>query len=111
MYIEKSLMLQISFPNTTNAKILTTRHGHVLLHIIGEEDGHICGLPNDCICPVQHTIEISTENSINDFLNKGYQRIFSYSDDDMTVHFITNSVSTDASCRYTLRLVCYATKW
>ncbi|KAJ8930053.1 hypothetical protein NQ314_017218, partial [Rhamnusium bicolor] len=97
MYIEKSNTLQISVANTINANVITSK-GYVLIHVTGEESGEYCGLPNTCKCPVQYAIEISPEYSVATFPNKSPQRTFSYSGDNMIIHFLTNSVSTDSNC-------------
>lgn len=99
MYIEKTEDLQLSFPNISNARILETPNA-VLLHIENEDDGRLCGLPESCACPVQQTVQISSERSINMFFNKGVQRIYSYYNDKMMIHLICNSVSTDSYCRF-----------
>lgn len=98
MYLENSNSLQITLPNTVSGSTITS-NGYVLLHINGHESGTHCGLPSNCSCPVQYTIEISPQNSINKFPHKGFQRIFSYDDDSMTVNFMTNSVSRSSTCR------------
>ncbi|XP_044765962.1 uncharacterized protein LOC123322163 [Coccinella septempunctata] len=98
MYIEKSNVIQLSFDNAMDAQVFRLKD-YVLIHIIGEEDGSLCEMPKGCKCPVQHTIQISPENSINSFFSKGSQRVYSYDDKRMTAHLITNSVSTDATCR------------
>lgn len=99
MYIEKTSSLQFSFPNISNARIVETQNA-VLLHIENVEDGRVCDLPESCVCPVQQTVQISAEHSINTFLNKGVQRIYSYYEDRMIIHLITNSKSTDSYCRF-----------
>lgn len=98
MYLEKSDSFQVSIPNTIRASTVTSKE-YVLIHIIGENNGDYCSLPSECKCPIQHTIGISPEKSVNDFPNKGSQRIFSYDDTSMIVHFITNSVSRSSQCR------------
>ncbi|CAG9816474.1 unnamed protein product [Phaedon cochleariae] len=98
MYLEKSDDLQISVPDTLSASVVTSK-GYVLLHVTGKEpSGEYCGLPRYCECPLQYALEISPERSITAFPDKGSQRIFSYDDEKMIVHFITNSVSTSANC-------------
>jgi hypothetical protein len=99
MYLEKSADLQISVPNTISAQIVKTRDD-VLVHIEGEEGGKFCGLPMMCKCPVQQTMQISSEHSVNTFINKQSQRIYSYYDDDIIINFISHSISTDSYCRY-----------
>lgn len=99
MYIEKTEDLQLSFPNISNARIIETPNA-VLLHIENEEDGRLCGLSESCTCPIQQTVQISSERSINMFLNKGVQRIYSYYNDNMIIHLICNSISTDSYCRF-----------
>lgn len=99
MYIEKSNVIQLSLENVLDAQVIRLKD-YVLIHIIGEEDGPLCDMPKGCKCPVQHTIQISPENSINSFFSKGQQRVYIYDDRIMTVHLITNSISTDSTCRY-----------
>lgn len=98
MYIEKTQALQISVPNTISANTMES-NGYVLIHVNGEESGETCGLLESCKCPVQYTIEVSPEHSVAIFPNKGTQRIFTYEDDGMIIHFLTNSFSTDSKCR------------
>ncbi|XP_045481889.1 uncharacterized protein LOC123686020 [Harmonia axyridis] len=98
MYIEKSNVIQVPFVNAYDAQVMRLKD-YVLIHIIGEEEGSMCELPKECKCPVQYTIQISPQNSINTFFSKGSQRVYSYDDKVMTAHLITNSVSTDSICR------------
>ncbi|KAG5899454.1 hypothetical protein JTB14_015307 [Gonioctena quinquepunctata] len=97
MYLEKSDELQISVRNTVSASTVVSK-GFVLIHVTGHESGEYCGLPDNCQCPQQFTMEISPENSVTTFPNKGYQRIFSYDDERMIVYLTTNSVSTSSNC-------------
>ncbi|RZC34014.1 uncharacterized protein BDFB_000847 [Asbolus verrucosus] len=98
LYLEKSSDLQISVPNTIGAQIVETKDD-ILIHIESEEDGHFCGLPKTCKCPTQQTMQISSEHSISAFINKAAQRIYSYADDDIIVHLISNTISTSSFCR------------
>ncbi|KAL3289954.1 hypothetical protein HHI36_023337 [Cryptolaemus montrouzieri] len=98
MYLERSNVVQLSFPNTIDAQVFRLKD-YILIHIIGEQEGNLCGLPEKCKCPVQYTIQISPELSINSFVSKSSQRIYSYDDGFMTIHLVTDTVSTDATCR------------
>ncbi|KAK9890079.1 hypothetical protein WA026_008891 [Henosepilachna vigintioctopunctata] len=98
LYIEKSQTLQLSFQNSKDARVLRVKD-NVLIHVTGEEKGDVCALPKNCPCPVQHTIQISPHNSINSFANKGTQRVYSFDDKLMTVHLMTDSISTSVNCR------------
>lgn len=98
LYLEKSANLQIFVPNTVSAQVIETKND-VLIHIGGEESGEFCNLPSTCKCPIQQTMQISQENSVNMFLNKGPQRIYTYYGKSVIMHLITNSVSTDSYCR------------
>ncbi|XP_030756290.1 uncharacterized protein LOC115882382 [Sitophilus oryzae] len=98
MYIEKSDDLQIKIKNTIDARV-TVIEDYALIHIVSEEVGDTCFLPKSCKCPVQYTIEISPQNSVSHFLNKQQQRVYSYDDGTITIHFTTTSISTDSHCR------------
>ncbi|KAJ8938300.1 hypothetical protein NQ318_020359 [Aromia moschata] len=98
MYLEKSDVLQISVSNAISARAVTIK-GYALIHVTGVESGEYCGLPSSCKCPVQYSIEVSPEHSIAVYPNKGFQRIFTYDDENMIIHFITNSVSSESTCR------------
>ncbi|XP_044256902.1 uncharacterized protein LOC123006464 [Tribolium madens] len=97
MYLEKSKDLQISLPNVIGAEVVKTKND-VLIHIESEEEGSSCGLPPTCKCPLQQTMQVSSKHSVNMFLNKATQRIYSHYDENIVVHFITHSISTDSYC-------------
>ncbi|XP_063929204.1 uncharacterized protein LOC135141748 [Zophobas morio] len=98
IYLEKSTELQIPLPNVINARLAETKN-EILIHLESEEIGSFCGLPQTCKCPVQQTMQIASERSINIFMNKATQRIYSYFNDDIIIHVITHSVSTSSYCR------------
>lgn len=98
MYLEESKDLQIPAKSAIDATILKTKD-YVHLQLTGEDSGEHCGLPKACKCPFQNTIIVSPELSVSKLAEKGSQRIFSYDDQLMTIHFITNSVSMSPDCR------------
>ncbi|EFA11168.2 hypothetical protein TcasGA2_TC004775 [Tribolium castaneum] len=97
MYLEKSKDLDISLPNVIGAEVVETKND-LLIHIESAEEGPSCGLPPTCKCPTQQTMQVSSKHSVNMFLNKATQRIYSHYDEDIVVHFITHSISTDSYC-------------
>ncbi|XP_060516237.1 uncharacterized protein LOC132695789 [Cylas formicarius] len=98
MYIERTNDIQVSIPNAIDARI-TQIKDYVLIHILSEESQEECNLPIDCQCTVQHIVEITPNKTLKYFLNKDRQRIYSYDEDNMTIHLITNSTSTDSHCK------------
>lgn len=99
LYLEKTLDLEIQSTNIVGAEVVETKDD-ILIHLESEEDGYSCGLPPTCKCPLQQTMQVSSEHSVNMFLNKATQRIYSHYDESIIVHFITHSISTDSYCRY-----------
>lgn len=98
MYIDRSQDLQIALFNTVNADVMDMGVD-VLIHVDSETSGYHCGLPSDCICNVQHTIHVTSQNSANEFVANVHQRVFSYKGEGITVHLFTNSVSSSSRCR------------
>lgn len=97
--MEKSSELQIPIQNVVNAYAVEAK-GNVLLHITLQKPGSECSLPNTCNCLMQEIIQITTEQSISTIAESGMQRIFSFEDEEMTIHLFTNSISTSEDCRY-----------
>ncbi|KAL1493109.1 hypothetical protein ABEB36_011235 [Hypothenemus hampei] len=98
LYIENSQDLQISTGYSVNAKVIKIKD-HTLIHIISEESHINCNLPKGCMCLSQDSINISPDLSVSSFAEKALQRTFSYDNDDITLHFITNSTTTSSYCR------------
>ncbi|VEN58436.1 unnamed protein product [Callosobruchus maculatus] len=98
MYLEKSKNLQIQVPNSMDTTAVQLKD-YVLLHVTGEEPGPRCSLAESCRCPVHQTLEISPQRTVTDMPTKGVMRVFSYDDDTMIIHFISNSVSYNSTCR------------
>lgn len=98
IYIDRSEDLQISLPNSVNARAVVTGVD-ILIHVDSEISGDHCGLPSDCTCNVQHTVHVTPENSANIFLADVQERVFSYSGEGTIVHLFTNSISRNSHCR------------
>lgn len=98
MYLDESKDLQLP-PNTALTAKTLNSNNYVHIHLTGEETGDRCGLPQSCKCPSQNTLVVSPELSVSHLAEKGSQRIFSYDDNYMTIHFTTNSVSMSSNCR------------
>lgn len=98
IYLEESNDLEIPAKTAVSATTLKTRD-YVHIYLIEEESGEHCGLPSNCKCPFQNTVIVSPELSVTKLSERGSQRIFSYDDEHMTVHFLTNSISVSPNCR------------
>lgn len=98
MYIDRSQDLQISLSNAVNAYVVNTGVD-VLIHVDSEVSGNHCGLLQECICNVQHTIHVTSQKSANQFVTNVNQRVFSYNGEGITAHLFTNSISMNSHCR------------
>ncbi|XP_017785532.1 PREDICTED: uncharacterized protein LOC108568764 [Nicrophorus vespilloides] len=98
LYLERSDKLQIDLANAVDAQPLKNEDS-VMMHIKSEEPGNKCGLPEACLCSGQHTMQITPGYSKNVIENKYGQRVFSYRNEVIFVHVMTNSVSSGEDCR------------
>lgn len=98
LYLEKWLDIDLTIPNVENAYTVPDRD-HVLFHLLGKITGDHCGLPTSCHCPLQLAFNISPHLSIHVISDPKSQRVFSYSDGQIDVQVVTNSISSSQTCR------------
>ncbi|KAF5303213.1 hypothetical protein FQR65_LT08293 [Abscondita terminalis] len=98
LYLEKSNELQIYTTNVSYAYAYFHKDT-VMLYIIQHSPGNECGLDAICSCPLQQILQITNEKSIQTIAQSNDHRVFSYEGDDISVHLVTNSISTSELCR------------
>lgn len=104
LYIDYLHAFDISLKNIINTQVIDI-NGETMMHIISEETNTHCNLPPSCKCPVQHTLQITSEYSISAIENKESQRVYSYNDKQISIYVITNSISSSEVCRYMLNSI------
>ncbi|XP_066158230.1 reticulocyte-binding protein homolog 2a [Euwallacea fornicatus] len=98
MYIQNSEYQRLGTYNATDAREAMSKDSFTK-DIISEESHEKCNLPHGCKCSVQYSYVITPQLSIISVLKKSHQRVFSYENGFMSVHFSTNSISTSSKCR------------
>lgn len=98
LYIDNLSSYDLSFTNVLTTQTSYTK-SEIMMSIIGEEQSDFCSLPTYCTCPIQRTLQITPEYSINPFANKGTERVYSYNEEQDSIYVITNSISSSEFCR------------
>lgn len=98
LYIEKIYSLGISVPNSMNAHVIQIEN-NTQLNIVGQKMGSECGLPSECFCPAQYSLQISPYFSYEIILSGESQRVFGFYKDGFSANLVTKSISKSHTCR------------
>lgn len=92
-YIENWRESYIELPNPIKTTSFYSK-GHAIVNVLSSVNGHYCGFPKECVCFIQDALEITPSLSVNKlFPTKINQRTYTFDDDSISIHVITNTVS------------------